>query len=141
MFGGYPEFAMATVLFVCVHNAARSQMAQAFFNVMSEGRHRGISAGSQPADGVNPDAVRVMAEIGIDIGSARTKGLTGEMVEAADLVVTMGCGEDVCPVVPVEVVDWGLEDPSGKPVEAVRAIRDEIRDRVRSLIATLDDHG
>jgi protein-tyrosine-phosphatase len=108
---------------------------------MSAGRHRGISAGSQPADRINPNAVRAMAEIGIDIGSARTKALTWEMVEAADLVVTMGCGEDVCPVVPMEVVDWGLEDPSGKPVEAVRAIRDEIRDRVRSLIADLDERG
>jgi protein-tyrosine-phosphatase len=132
---------MAMVLFVCIHNAARSQMAQAFFNVMSAGRHRGISAGSQPADRINPNAVRAMAEVGIDIGSARTKALTWKMVEAADLVVTMGCGEDVCPVVPMEVVDWGLEDPSGKPVEAVRAIRDEIRDRVRSLIADLDERG
>jgi protein-tyrosine-phosphatase len=141
VFGDYLEFAMAMVLFVCIHNAARSQMAQAFFNVMSAGRHRGISAGSQPADRINPNAVRAMAEIGIDIGSARTKALTWEMVEAADLVVTMGCGEDVCPVVPMEVVNWGLEDPSGKPVEAVRAIRDEIRDRVRSLIADLDERG
>ena len=130
---------MATVLFVCVHNAARSQMAEAFLNVLSGGRHRGVSAGSPPAERVNPDAVRVMAEVGIDIGSAGPKGLTVGMVEAADLVVTMGCGEDVCPVVPVEIVDWRIEDPSGKPVEAVRAIRDEIRDRVKSLIATLEE--
>jgi protein-tyrosine-phosphatase len=129
---------MATVLFVCVHNAARSQMAQAFFNKISGGRHESISAGSNPSDRVNPDAVRVMVELGIDLDDARPKKLTGEMIEQADLVVTMGCGEDVCPIVPTEVVDWDLEDPSGKSLKKIRSIRDEIHDKVRQLIVTLD---
>lgn len=129
---------MATVLFVCVHNAARSQMAQAFFNKMSGGRHESISAGSNPSDRVNPDAVRVMVEIGIDLDDSRPKKLTEEMIEQADLVVTMGCGEDVCPIVPMKIVDWDLEDPSGKSLGEIRAIRDEIHDKVRQLIVTLD---
>jgi len=130
---------MKTVLFVCVHNAARSQMAEALFNEIAWGRHRGISAGSQPGDRVNPNAVKVMAELGIDIGGAKPKRLTAEMVEEADIVITMGCGENVCPVVPKEIVDWDLEDPSGKPLEEVREIRDKIRERVRRLIKTIDE--
>ena len=130
---------MKTVLFVCVHNAARSQMAEAFFNAMTGGRHRGMSAGSQPSDRVNPTAVRAMAEMGIDIRGRRPKRLTGEMVEMADKVVIMGCGEDVCPLVPKEIEDWQLEDPEGKPLEEVRKIRDQIRERVRRLIGTLNE--
>lgn len=131
---------MKTVLFVCVHNAARSQMAEAFFNEMAEGRHRGISAGSQPAEEVDPGALAAMAELGLDIGDARPKKLTASMVVEADVVVTMGCGEDVCPVVPKEVLDWELEDPSGKPLEKVRETRDQIRERVERLIEALDDN-
>jgi len=130
---------LKTVLFVCVHNAARSQMAEAFFNAMTGGRHRGMSAGSQPSDRVNPTAVRAMAEMGIDIRGRRPKRLTGEMVEMADKVVIMGCGEDVCPLVPKEIEDWQLEDPEGKPLEEVRKIRDQIRERVRRLIETLNE--
>lgn len=130
---------MKTVLFVCVHNAAKSQMAEAFFNDLAGGRHRGISAGSQPGDRVNPNAVKAMAELGIDFSGAKPKRLTAEMVEEADIVITMGCGENVCPIVPKEVIDWDLEDPSGKPLEEVREIRDKIRERVRRLIKTIDE--
>jgi protein-tyrosine-phosphatase len=130
-----------TVLFVCVHNSARSQMAEALFNEMVQGRHRAISAGSQPGEEVNPDAVRVMAELGIDISGARPKMLDAGMVEAADVVVTMGCGEDVCPIVPKEIIDWGLEDPTGRPLERVRGIRDEIKERMRRLIEDIEASG
>ncbi len=131
--------ALKTVLFVCVHNAARSQMAEAFFNEMTEGRHRGFSAGSQPAGEVNPRAIETMAELGIDIRGARPKRLTSELIEEADIVVTMGCGEEVCPIVPKEVMDWELEDPSGKTLNEVREIRDQIRERVRKLVETIDE--
>jgi protein-tyrosine-phosphatase len=130
---------LKTVLFVCVHNAARSQMAEAFFNEMTKGRHRGISAGSEPAEAVNPDAVEAMAELGIDISGARPKRLTAEMVERADIVITMGCGENVCPVVPKEIADWELEDPSGKPLEKVREIRDQIRGKVGLLVEAISE--
>jgi arsenate reductase len=126
-----------TVLFVCVHNAARSQMAEAFFNEMAGGRHVGISAGSQPAEGVNPVAVETMGELGMDISGVRPKRLTAEMIERADLVVTMGCGENVCPIVPKEVIEWDLEDPSGRPIEEVRETRDRIKELVSELIRAL----
>ena len=113
-------------------------MAEAFLNTVAGERHRGISAGSQPGKEVNPVAVRAMAEMEIDMGGGVPKLLTGEMVEEADLVITMGCGENVCPIVPKKVVDWGLDDPHGQPVERVREIRDEIRRRVANLVATLD---
>ena len=129
---------MVTVLFICVHNAGRSQMAEAFFNKLSEGRHRGISGGSNPASQVNPVAVEAMLEVGIDISGKRPKKLDKEMVLQADLAITMGCGEDACPVVPNELRDWDLEDPHGKTIEAVRAIRDEIKRRVKSLLIELD---
>ena len=116
-------------------------MAEAFFNDVAGGRHRGISAGSQPGEEVNPVAVRAMAERGIDMGGGRPKPLTGEMVAEADLVITMGCGENVCPIVPKEVIDWDLDDPHGQPIERVREIRDEIRRRVVDLVATLDSRG
>ena len=113
-------------------------MAEAFFNDVAGGRHRGISAGSQPGDEVNPVAVRAMAELGIDMGGGKPKLLSGEMVEEADLVITMGCGENVCPIVPKEVVDWALDDPHGQPIERVREIRDEIQRRVIDLVSALD---
>ena len=129
---------MVTVLLICVHNAGRSQIAEAFFNKLSEGRHRGISGGSNPASQVNPVAVEAMLEVGIDISGKRPKKLDKEMVLQADLAITMGCGEDACPVVPNELRDWELEDPHGKPIEEVRAIRDEIRKRITALIIELD---
>lgn len=128
---------MKTVLFVCVHNAARSQMAEAFFNEMADGRYVGISAGSQPAERVNPVAVEAMRELGIDISGTRPKRLTADMIERADLVVTMGCGENVCPIVPKEVIEWDLEDPSGRPIEEVRETRDRIKELVSELIGTI----
>lgn len=129
---------MVTVLFICIHNAGRSQMAEAFFNKLSEGRHRGISAGSRPADTVNPVVVETMREVGFDISSRKPKKLDKEMIIEADLAITMGCGEDACPIVPNELRDWQLEDPNGKPIEIVRKIRDEIRFKVSALIKELD---
>jgi len=131
---------MVTVLFICVHNAGRSQMAEALFNKISEGRHRGISAGSRPADAVNPVVVKAMREVGIDISGKKPKKLTKEMVLEADLVITMGCGEDVCPVVPNEIRDWQIEDPHGKSIETVRKIRDEILLKVKALTQELDNN-
>ncbi len=116
-------------------------MAEAFFNDTTGRRHRGISAGTQPGEEVNPVAVKAMAEVGIDMGGGRPKLLTGEMVEEADLVITMGCGENVCPIIPKEVVDWDLDDPHGQPIERVREIRDEIRRRVVDLAAALDSQA
>ena len=113
-------------------------MAEAFFNDTAGVRHMGISAGTQPGEEVNPVAVKAMTEVGIDMRGGRPKLLTGEMVEKADLVITMGCGENVCPIVPKEVVDWDLDDPHGQSIERVREIRDEIRRRVVDLAATLD---
>ena len=128
---------MVTVLFVCVHNSGRSQMAEAIFNRLSGGRHRGISAGSNPAEAVNPVVVEALREIGMDISGRRTRKLTAEIAEEADIAVTMGCGEGICPIVPGEVRDWPLEDPTGKSLEAVRKIRDEIEERVKSLLVEL----
>jgi len=128
---------VVTVLFVCVHNSGRSQMAEAIFNRFSGGRHRGISAGSNPAEAVNPVVVEALREIGIDIGGRRPRKLTAEIAEEADVAVTMGCGEGVCPIVPGEVRDWPLEDPTGKPLETVRRIRDEIEARVKALLAEI----
>jgi arsenate reductase (thioredoxin) len=130
---------MVTVLFICIHNAGRSQMAEAFFNKLSNGRHKGISAGSRPADTVNPVVVEAMREVGLDISSKKPKKLDKEMILEADLAITMGCGEDACPIVPNELRDWQLEDPSGKSIEVVRKIRDEIRFKVSALIKELDD--
>lgn len=125
------------VLFVCVHNAGRSQMAAALLDHHAGGRVQVRSAGSDPADQLNPAVVAAMAEWGIDLSQAFPKPLTGEAVQAADVVVTMGCG-DACPVYPGKrYLDWELEDPAGKPVERVRAIRDEIDRRVRALLAEL----
>ncbi|MGZ4633798.1 arsenate reductase ArsC [Oryzihumus sp.] len=126
-----------SVLFVCIHNAGRSQMAAAYLTHLSGGRVEVRSAGSEPADQVNPAAVAAMAEEGIDIAVQTPKVLTTEAVKASDVVITMGCG-DTCPFFPGKrYEDWVLEDPAGKGVEAVRPIRDEIRARVEALIAEL----
>lgn len=130
---------MKTVLFVCVHNSGRSQIAEAFFNQLAKGRAQAISAGTQPADKVNPVVVEAMREMGIDISNSLPKALTPEMAEQADKIVTMGCGaEGVCPAAFVETEDWGLEDPKGKTLEQVRKIRDEIRVRVLRLLGEAD---
>jgi arsenate reductase len=129
------------VLFVCVHNAGRSQMAAGLLQRMAEGRLRVLSAGSEPADDLNPAVVEAMDEIGIDIAAERPKKLENEMVRESDVVVTMGCG-DACPIYPGKrYEDWELEDPAGKDLETVRRIRDEIRVRVESLIASLNPDG
>ena len=126
-----------SVLFVCVHNAGRSQMAAAFLTRLSEGAVEVRSAGSEPADRVNPAAVVAMAEVGIDIATEQPKILTNDAVKASDVVITMGCG-DTCPFYPGKrYEDWVLEDPAGKGVDAVRPIRDEIRRRVENLITEL----
>ncbi|SCK38401.1 MULTISPECIES: arsenate reductase ArsC [unclassified Streptomyces] len=126
-----------SVLFVCVHNAGRSQMAAAFLTHLAGGRVEVRSAGSAPAAAVNPAAVRAMAEVGVDIATETPKILTAEAVRASDVVITMGCG-DTCPVFPGKTyLDWTLDDPAGQGVEAVRPIRDEIEQRVRALLAAL----
>jgi arsenate reductase (thioredoxin) len=125
------------VLFVCVHNAGRSQMAAALLDRYAEGRIMVRSAGSIPADQINPAVVTVMREIGLDLTQTFPKPLTAEAVEASDVVVTMGCG-DACPVFPGKTyLDWVLDDPAGLTVEQVRPIRDEIDQRVRALVAEL----
>ncbi|WFR82746.1 arsenate reductase ArsC [Arthrobacter sp. Y-9] len=126
-----------SVLFVCVHNAGRSQMAAAYLTSLSGGAIEVRSAGSQPADQVNPAAVAAMAEVGIDMSAEIPKVLTTEAVQESDVVITMGCG-DTCPYFPGKrYEDWVLEDPAGQGLEAVRPIRDEIKTRVQDLIATL----
>lgn len=126
-----------SVLFVCVHNAGRSQMAAAFLTTLSEGRIEVRSAGSQPAESINPSAVEAMREVGIDMSAEIPKVLTDDAVKVSDVVVTMGCGDE-CPYFPGKrYEDWVLEDPAGKGVESVRPIRDTIRGRVEALIAEL----
>jgi arsenate reductase (thioredoxin) len=126
-----------SVLFVCVHNAGRSQMAAGFLRHLAGDAVEVRSAGSLPGDRVNPAAVEAMAEVGIDIADQRPKVLTTEAVEASDVVITMGCG-DTCPVFPGKrYLDWDLDDPAGKGVEAVRPIRDEIKTRIEKLLADL----
>ena len=126
-----------TVLFLCTHNAGRSQMALGFFNRMAGDRAVAYSGGSEPADQINPAAVAVMAEKRIDIASEQPKRWTDEIIEAADVVVTMGCG-DTCPFIPGRrYEDWTLPDPAGQPVDAVRPVRDEIETRVRELLVSL----
>jgi protein-tyrosine-phosphatase len=126
-----------SVLFVCVHNAGRSQMAAAYLNHLSGGRIEVRSAGSEPAEKVNPAAVEAMLEEGIDIREETPKILTTEAVKNSEVVITMGCG-DTCPIFPGKrYEDWELEDPAGKGVEAVRPIRDQIRGRIENLIAEL----
>ncbi|MBD8869959.1 arsenate reductase ArsC [Nocardioides donggukensis] len=126
-----------SVLFVCVHNAGRSQMAAGWLRHLAGDRVEVRSAGSQPAEGVNPAAVEAMREVGIDLGAATPRVLTTEAVELSDVVITMGCG-DACPFFPGKrYEDWVLEDPAGRGLEAVRPIRDEIRTRVEALLASL----
>jgi protein-tyrosine-phosphatase len=126
-----------SVLFVCVHNAGRSQMAAGFLTALSDGLVEVRSAGSMPGDQVNPAAIAAMAEVGIDISDQRPKVLTTEAVQTSDVVITMGCG-DACPVFPGKrYEDWELDDPAGQGVDAVRPIRDEIRRRIEVLITEL----
>ncbi|MCZ7432368.1 arsenate reductase ArsC [Streptomyces sp. WMMC1477] len=133
-----PSTPVASVLFVCVHNAGRSQMAAGFLAHLAGDRVEVRSAGSLPADEVNPAAVEAMKEIGVDIADARPKVLTTEAVQASDYVITMGCG-DACPVFPGKrYLDWALDDPAGQGVEAVRPIRDAIKARVEELVAEID---
>ena len=130
--------AKASVLFVCVHNAGRSQMAAGYLQHLAGDRVEVRSAGSMPGNQVNPSAVAAMAEEGIDISNAQPKILTTEAVQASDYVITMGCG-DACPIFPgKKYLDWALEDPAGQCVEAVRPIRDEIRGLIEGLIAEID---
>ena len=126
---------MKKVLFVCVGNAGRSQMAEAFFNTMAKGRAQAFSAGTNPASAIDQTVVGLMKEVGIDISDKHPKKLTLEMLEQADRVVTMGCGvAQSCPATLTETEDWELEDPRGQPPEKVREIRDEIRRRVEKLL-------
>ena len=125
------------VLFVCVHNAGRSQMAAGFLRQLGDGRVEVLSAGSEPTDHINPVAVAALAEVGIDIAAATPKVLTADAVRVSDVVVTMGCG-DACPFFPGKrYEDWELDDPAGQAIEAVRPIRDEIRRRVERLLEEL----
>ncbi|MFJ9720416.1 arsenate reductase ArsC [Streptomyces sp. NPDC101213] len=133
-----PSGPLASVLFVCIHNAGRSQMAAGFLSHLAGDRIEVRSAGSLPADQVNPAAVEAMREVGIDIADQQPKVLTTEAVQASDHVITMSCG-DACPVFPGKrYLDWKLDDPAGQGVEAVRPIRDEIKARVEALIAEID---
>ncbi|MEV4477870.1 arsenate reductase ArsC [Nonomuraea sp. NPDC049504] len=126
-----------SVLFVCVHNAGRSQMAAGWLTHLAAGRIEVRSAGSAPADQVNPAAIEAMHEVGIDITAAQPKVLTVDAVEASDVVITMGCG-DACPIFPGKrYEDWKLDDPAGQDIEAVRTIRDDIRARIEKLITQL----
>ncbi len=126
------------VLFVCVHNSGRSQMAEAFFNQIAGNKATGFSAGTQPASEINPIVAQVMREAGVDISHHKPKLLTLEMMESADRVITMGCGvEDTCPAATVPLEDWGIPDPEGKSIDNVRNIRDIIRIKVAMLIKEL----
>ncbi len=127
---------MTMVLFACVHNAGRSQMAAGWFNALSEpAKARAISAGTEPGTRVHPEVVAVMKELGIDLSSQTPRFLSDDLAKAASLLVTMGCG-DACPFVPgLRRVDWPLEDPKGQTLARVREIRDDIRDRVAKLLA------
>ncbi len=129
---------MATALFVCLHNAGRSQMSQALFERSAAGRHVGLSAGTTPGERVHPEVVEAMRELDIDLADRRPRGLTRELAEQADVIVTMGCGDE-CPFIPGKrYVDWDLPDPQGRPVEEVRATRDDIARRVEVLLRELD---
>lgn len=130
-----------TVLFVCVHNSGRSQMAEAFFNHLAKGKAIAVSAGTQPASEINPMAVEVMRESGLDISGNQPKTLTLEMIEKADKMITMGCGADaraICPASFLETEDWALEDPEGKSIAQVRIIRNEIEQRIIRMLDDID---
>src|SRR5664279_4254237 len=131
---------MATALFVCLHNAGRSQMSAALFEAAANGRHQALSAGSEadPDGHVHPEVVEVMRELGIDLSDRRPQRLTREVAEQADVVITMGCG-DACPYIPGKrYIDWDLHDPKGRPIDEVRATRDDIASRVGQLVTELD---
>ena len=126
---------MKKVLFVCVHNSGRSQIAEAFFNHMAYGIAQGMSAGTQPVTDINPMALEAMAEIGIDMSHQKPKLLTPELTSQVERVITMGCGaESLCPATFLPTEDWGLEDPAGQPIEKVHQIRDQIKMKVQKLI-------
>ena len=129
---------MAGVLFVCLHNAGRSQMSQALFELAAAGRHHAASAGTRPADRVHPEVVEAMRELGIDMVGRRPRALSPDLAEGADVVVTMGCGDE-CPYLPGKrYLDWDLPDPAGRPLDEVRATRDHIARRVEALVAELE---
>ncbi len=131
---------MRTVLFVCVHNAGRSQMAAAFFNQLARGRAEAASAGTAPADAVNPVVVEAMREVGLDISAAKPRLLDIDMIMGAEKMITMGCGaeaEGLCPASFTDTEDWQLDDPHDQPIEKVRPIRDEIKRRVERLVAEM----
>ncbi len=129
---------MAHVLFVCLHNAGRSQMSQALFERAAGERHTAASAGTIPGERVHPEVVEAMRELHTDLANRKPQKLTTELAERADVVVTMGCGDE-CPYIPGKTyIDWDLEDPKGRPLEEVRATRDDIAERVAALIAQLD---
>ena len=132
---------MKKVLFVCIENARRSQMAEALFNKLAKGHAVAVSAGDRPSSKVDPKAIEVMKEIGIDITKRRPKSLTMKMVTEADVVVTMGCGAEVCPVIPKRAEEWKIEDPAEKSTDKFREVRNEIKERVERLIKTLDNTG
>jgi protein-tyrosine-phosphatase len=130
---------VSTVLFVCLHNAGRSQMSQALFERAADGRHAALSAGTTPAGHVHREVVEVMRELGFDLADREPQLLTAQLAEQADIVITMGCG-DQCPFIPGKrYIDWNLPDPSGKTTDEVRTIREEIRHRVDELVAQLND--
>jgi arsenate reductase len=130
---------MSTVLFVCKQNAGRSQMSQALFQRAAAGRHQALSAGTRPAAHVHPEVITVMNELGINLADHTPKRLSRELAEQADLVITMGCGDE-CPYIPGKrYIDWDLTDPAGQPHDQVRAIRDDIDQRVREVVDQLDD--
>jgi arsenate reductase (thioredoxin) len=133
---------MARALFVCLHNAGRSQMSQALFERAAAGRHTAMSAGTSPAENVHPEVIEVMRELDIELSGRRPQLLTDELAEEADVIVTMGCG-DACPYIPGKrYQDWDLPDPTGRPLEEVRATREEIQERVAALVIELStwDH-
>src|SRR4051812_44050532 len=129
---------MAHVLFVCLHNAGRSQMSKALFERAADGRHSAASAGTRPGDALHPEVLEVMRELGLDLSGESPKKLSMEQAHRANVVVTMGCGDE-CPFIPGKrYLDWDLADPKGRPLEEVRATRDEIARRVDGLVAELD---
>jgi arsenate reductase (thioredoxin) len=129
---------MARVLFVCLHNAGRSQMSQALFEREADGLHEARSAGTTPGERVHPEVVETMRELGVDLAERRPQRLTDDLAQWADVIVTMGCGDE-CPYMPGKrYIDWDLPDPKGRPLEEVRLIRDDIRQRVSELVSTLN---
>jgi arsenate reductase len=132
---------VSNALFVCLHNAGRSQMSQALFEGAADGHHEARSAGTEPAERVHPNVVAVMQEDGFDLSARTPQLLTTDLARWADVVITMGCG-DACPVIPgKKYIDWDLRDPSGLPLDEVRAIRDDIKGRVKKLVKDLDHAG